>query len=63
MTGVKPLFVLHEAVCRHTFSKCTSVHLCKVCGCVVLNTGKMLFQFALIGKLNCYMYHNVVYNL
>lgn len=54
------VYVLHEAICRHTFSKCTNVHLCKICDCVVL-TGKMLFQFALIEKLNLYMYHNVVY--
>lgn len=57
------VYVLHEAVCRHKFSKSTNVHSCKVCGCVVLITGKVLLYFTLIGKLDLYMYHSVVYNL
>ena len=55
MTGIKPRYLCyHEAICRHTFSKGTNVHLCKVCDCVVFITGNMLFHFALIGKLNLY---------
>lgn len=57
MTGIKPRYMcFHEAICRHTFSKGTSVHLCKVCDRVLLITGNMLFHFSLIGKLNLYMY-------
>ena len=58
MTGIKPRYMcFHEAICRHTFSKGVKVHLCKVCDCVVLIIGNMLFHFSLIGKLNLSMYN------